>query len=109
MATFRDLATRVLQKIAVIGVGEPGSASDIEKVEDALRAVHADLRVNNLLRWTTHDIPEYAEEPYVMMAAFLCAADFGQPPNAVLWAAGLGMIQAAVSLRAAGTVHAEYF
>lgn len=109
MATVRDLALRVLQKLLVVDAAEAGAATDLGKAEEKLRAVHADLRVNKLVRWTLQDIPDYAEEPYVMMAAFLASPEFSRIPQPALWQAGLAMIQEAVSLGNAGTVHTEYF
>lgn len=109
MATATELVPRVLRKIKVLAAGEVASAEDAQLVEEKLRAVHASLKTHGLLRWTLQDIPDYAEEPYVMMCAFLVAPDFSQVAEPAYWSIGLSEIQAAVSLKAAGVVRAEYF
>lgn len=76
-ATQTDLATRVLQELKVLGVGQPASAEDLEIAKQKLRAVHASLKKDERVRWTIQDMPEAAEEPYVVLAATLAAASFG--------------------------------
>lgn len=109
MATISDLAKRTLQKLQVLAAGETPSAEDQELVVTKLMAVHAYLRKEDLLRWTVQDIPDYAEEPYVMMAAFLAAEDFGRVVSAANWQGGLSLIQSAVALPNTGPVRTEYF
>lgn len=109
MATISDLAKRTLQKLQVLAAGETPEAEDQELVVNKLRAVHAYLREEGLLRWTMQDIPDYAEEPYVMMAAFLAQEDFGRTVLPANWSGGLSLIQSAVSLPSTGPVRAEYF
>lgn len=109
MATRRELAARVLRKLMVLAAGETASAEDQQLAEEKLEAVHAALQVDGLARWTLQDIPKFAEEPYVMMAAFLGARDFGQPADGTLWAQGLGQIQAGVALGSGGPICTEYF
>lgn len=109
MATINDLAKRVLQKLQVLAAGETASAEDQELIVTKLKAVHEYLRTEDLLRWTWQDLPAYAEEPYVMMAAFLAQEDYGRAVLPQNWSGGLTLIQSAVARPVAGSVRAEYF
>jgi hypothetical protein len=109
MATKRDLGPRVLRKLTVLAAGETADADDIELVNEKLDAVHASLRTRGLLRWTLNDVPDYAQESYVLMAAFLAAPEFQRPPDATMWSAGMREIEAAVALTDVGVTRAEYF
>lgn len=109
MATKRELAPKVLRKLMVLAAGEAPSADDQLLAEEKLEAVHAALQVDDLVRWTLQDIPRFAEEPYILMAAFMAAADFERQPDSGMWAVGLRQIQAGVALKSIGTVPAEYF
>lgn len=95
MATKRDLAIRLLQKLEVVGDGQTASDSDIEIAERALDGVQALLLAEKKLKWTWDSIPAYAEFPYVFMGAFLCAADFGKPNDPGLWQIGMTMLNRA--------------
>lgn len=108
-ATKRDLGPRVLRKLSVLGAGETAEADDIDLVNEKLDAVHAALRTRGLLRWTLNAVPDYAQESYVLMAAFLAAPEFQRPPDATMWSAGMREIESAVALPNAGTTPAEYF
>ncbi len=109
MATIKDLVKRTLQEMQVLAAGETPSAEDEELVTSKLMSVHAYLRQQGLLRWTTQDIPDYAEEGYVLMGAFIAQAPYAKsvPPSS--WSLGLAAIQSGVSLPATDTVRAEYF
>ena len=71
--------------------------------------VHQSLLVDDLLRWTLSDIPAYAEEPYVYMAAYLMKPEFEQQADPSQWLFGMSQIQKAVNLRATGVTQAVYF
>lgn len=110
MATKRDLAKRVLQKLEVVGDGQTASDSDIEIAERALDGVHAQLYAERKLKWTWADIPRHAEFPYVFMGAFLCASDFGKPSDPGLWQIGMTMLNRANTAAVADAPAAgEYF
>jgi len=78
MATQTDLANRVLQKLRVLGAGQTAAPEDIAVAKQKLRAAHVSFRKDERVRWQIGQLPEEAEEPYVMMAAFLAANDFGK-------------------------------
>lgn len=109
MATMTDLAIRTLQKLQALGLDEIASAEDKQKAEEKLRVAHTFLRTQSLVRWTLNDIPDFAEEPYVMVAAYFATSDFGMADRPDLLANGMKIIQAAVNLPSAGTTQAEYF
>ena len=88
MATFNDLAIRTLQKLQVLGQDETASPADLAKAVEKVTAAHALLKAKRVLRWTQADIPDYAEEAYVLIAAFLGAADFQDIPGPVLFFKG---------------------
>lgn len=92
MATKRDLAIRLLQKLEVVGDGQTASDSDIEIAERGLDGVHALLLAEKKLKWTWDSVPIYAEFPYVFLGAFLCASDFGKPSDPGLWQVGMTML-----------------
>lgn len=108
-ATKRELGPRVLRKLLVLAAGESASADDLELVYEKLDSVHAALRTRGLLRWTINSVPDYAQEPYVLMAAFLAAPEFQRAPDVSMWASGMREIETAVALPNAGTTRAEYF
>jgi len=109
MATQTDLAIRALRKSSNLGAEEAASAPDLELALEKLRAAHVALKVKKLLRWTITTIPDYAEEPYVMMTAFLLLPEFEQKSRPELWLMGLSQIQEAVNLPSVGVTQAEYF
>ncbi len=88
---------------------EQPTAADLDKALEKIRAVHSSIRIRGLLRWTLSDIPDYAEEPYVMMAAHLAAPEFEAPPNPSAYAQGFSDICAAANLPAFTPTQAEYF
>jgi hypothetical protein len=49
--------------------------------EQAVQAVHDDLAARGKARWTIRDIPRAAERPYVMLAAYHLAPEFGVTPS----------------------------
>lgn len=109
-ATQTDLANRVLRKIRVLGQGQVADAEDLLVAKQALKAAHASLRKDERVRWTIQTIPDAAEEPYVLMASFLAAPEFGKPQNVDWWVWGEREITAIVSAPASGEpVKTEYF
>jgi hypothetical protein len=109
MATIAQLAPRVLRKLGVLGAEETASSADYELAIDKLRAVHAWLKAERILQWTMNDIPDFAEEPYVMMAAFLTTDEFGKQPRPDWWQAGVNSVVAGINLRNVGPTQAEYY
>lgn len=78
--------------------------------EEKVRAAHYSLDARGMTRWTLADIPDYAEEPLVMMAAELLAPEVGQPPLPGLYLAGEREIRRVVAMPSSGTpVAAVYF
>lgn len=49
--------------------------------EQALMDVHASLDARGKTRWSCFDIPDMADNPYVLLAANLLAPQFGMPSN----------------------------
>lgn len=110
MATKRDLAKRLLQELGVVGDGQVASDSDIEIAEQKLDAVHARLLALKKLRWTWDSIPAFAEEPYVLMGAYLAARIFGAVPDPALWQSGTALLdQANMAPISDAPTSAEYF
>lgn len=86
--------------------GATGQAMAEEKV----RGVHSDLDARGLTRWTLNDIPDYIEEPYVMIAAARLAPEVGQPSLPGMSLEGERMIRRLIALSSSGTpVQAVYF
>jgi hypothetical protein len=78
--------------------------------EQKVRAAHASLDARGMTRWTLADIPDYAEEPLVMMAAELLAPEVGQPAINGMYLAGEREIRRVVAMPSSGTpVVAVYF
>jgi hypothetical protein len=93
----------------VLAPGNDASPEDLATALEKLRAVHASLRKEELLQWTLADIPDFAEEPYCAMAAFLAGPDYMVPVPKDMWDYGMSEIRRAVQLQAVGRVTAEYF
>jgi hypothetical protein len=55
--------------------------------EQKVRAVHYSLDARGRTRWTLYDLPEWAEEPYVLMAATLLAPECGAKADPTWYAA----------------------
>lgn len=94
-----DLANRVLIKTTVLAPGEAATAEDLALARQKLAAVHESLRAHELLRWTEKDVPAFAQEPYVIMAAFLAAPEFGKPADGAAWLFGLAQIEGGIQVR----------
>ena len=98
MATVTQLGTRVLGKLKILDPTETPNAADQAKAEEKIRAAHALIKGEGLLQWTLSDIPDFAEEPYVLIASALAADDFNAPKDADWIALGVRLIQRGVYL-----------
>lgn len=109
MATLNDLAIRTLEKLQVLGQDETASPADLAKAVQKVRSVHALLKAKGVLRWTLSDIPDYAEEPYVILACYFAAPDFQVERDPEGKRMGMDMIYEAINLPSVGPIAAEYF
>ncbi|WP_224030259.1 hypothetical protein [Paraburkholderia caribensis] len=72
--------------------------------------MHASIRKDDRVRWVIQDLPEAAEEPYVYMAAYLAAPDFGQQADQTWFLWGEREINALIRTPRSGEpVRTEYF
>ncbi len=108
-ATLKELAIRTLQNMAVLGVDQIASAEDEQKAIAKLKVAHYFLKSERLLRWTLTDIPDYAEEAYVMLASFFAASDFQIAARPEWMTGGLGIIKKGINLPSQAVTPAEYF
>ncbi len=109
MATLTELAPRVLHKLKVLAANEAPSGADQQKAIEKLKAAHYGFQTQRLVQWTLNDIPGFAEEPYVQMAAFLAADDFEAPGNPAWLAYATMELQRAVNLPAIDDTPAVYY
>lgn len=93
----------------MLGQDEPASPADLQKATEKVQSVHAFLKSKGILRWTYSNIPDFAEEPYVLMAAFLGAPDFQVERDPSGWEIGLALFYTGVNMPKAGRTQAEYF
>jgi hypothetical protein len=76
----------------------------------AVLAVHRDLVARDVARWTVFDLPDYAAQPYEMLAANLLAPSFGMQANPQETLAAMALLAKYVALSPSGErVRAEYF
>jgi hypothetical protein len=81
-----------------------------DEAEDAVMAVHNDLSMRGLVRWTSQDIPEAAGTAYMMLAANLLAPSFGGQADPAAGVAATVSLARMVALGTSGeTVQAVYF
>jgi hypothetical protein len=81
-----------------------------DEAEDAVMAVHNDLSMRGLVRWTSQDIPEAAGTAYMMLAANLLAPSFGGQADPAAAAAATVSLARMIALGTSGeTVQATYF
>lgn len=99
----------MLRKLTVLSPGQDPNPEDLETAIEKLTAVHASLKKEDVLFWTANNIPDFAEEPYVAMAAFLAGPDYTKPVPIDLWQYGMSEIRKAVQLKSVERVRAEYF
>lgn len=109
-ATINDLATRVLQKLRVLSVGQTAYPEDMEIARQKIRAAHASFRKDERVRWTISSLPEAAEEPYVMLAAYLCAPEFRKQADQMWVTFAEREINAVIQTPTSGApIRTEYF
>ncbi len=76
--TLQELKYRVLLKLGVVAAGDSPNPDDGATVLLRYTALHALLRLNELVDWdVSEDIPDEFETPIVLMTAAECARDFG--------------------------------
>lgn len=109
MATLNQLGARVLRKLQVLAANEAADPADLAVAVEKLKAAHYAFRVQQLAAWTLNDIPDFAEEPYVMMAAFLAVGEFEAQAMPSWPMQATTELQRAANLPAADTTPAEYF
>ena len=93
----------------MIAANESAAPEDLEKAVEKVRAAQYLLESEGLVRWTLNDFANYAEEPLVMIAAYLGASDFDQKADPAWMAQAVTMVQRAVHLGRTYTVQTEYF
>lgn len=77
---------------------------------EAVNAVHADLSARGKVRWTVFDIPLAAEQPYVLLAAFKLAPEFGGQANPADYALAEKSLARLIALPTSGErTPVEYF
>ena len=85
-----------LARVRRVAMGGPaGQALAQQKVI----AAHGSLVAMRLTRWTLHDLPVPAEEPYVQMAAYLLAPEVDVKPDPAWWQWGEMQICRLATLR----------
>jgi len=78
--------------------------------EQKIRAVQASLSARGISRWTLASIPDYAQEPIVMMAAAWLAPDIGEAAPPTLYIEGEREIRRVTSLGTGhGTLEQVYY
>lgn len=78
--------------------------------EQAVMDVHANLDARGKARWGVHDIPDFAEGPYILMAANLVAPQFGLPADPAADVRAMRDLAQVIALGAGPEpVRADYF
>ena len=96
-----------MKRIRAIAMAGPAGQA---LAEQKVRAVHANLDARGKVRWSLFDVPDYAEEPYVFMAASLLAPECDHPPVPQWWQEGETMLARLTVLPSRGRpVRAVYF
>lgn len=72
-----------MMRVRMLAMGGPAGQA---LAEQKVRAVHASLDARGRTRWTLWDVPDFAEEPYVFMAATLLAPEIGMKADPSWWA-----------------------
>lgn len=63
-----------VQRVRMVAMGGPAGQA---LAEQKVRAVHFSLEARGRVRWTLFDVPDFAEEPYVLKAAVLLGPECG--------------------------------
>lgn len=96
-----------MARIRRIAMGGPAGQA---LAEQKVLAVHGDLDARGKVRWTLMDLPDFAEEAYVFMAATWLAPECGVEANPNWWPLAEQMLARAVSVPSARQpVVAVYF
>lgn len=78
--------------------------------EQAVMDVHSNLDARGKARWSAFDIPDFAEGPYVLLAANLVAPQFGMKPDPADEVRAMRALAQVVALPSSGDrIRAEYF
>lgn len=87
-----------------------GGAAGQALAEQKIRAVHATMDARGKTRWSLYDLPDYAEEPYVLLAAVLLAPEVDVQANPAWQMQAEADLARIVSMPTAGRpVQACYF
>lgn len=98
---------RAKAEVRMISMG--GAAAEALALEK-LQSVHSSLGARERTRWIAADIPDYAQEPIITMAAYLLAPEFELQMSPAAWVAAEGEIWRAIEVSSAGdTIKAVYF
>lgn len=94
-------------RIRMVAMGGPAGQ---KLAEQKVRAVHYDWEARGKARWTLFDIPRYAEEPYVLLAAVLLAPECGVKADPA-WTMGaeMALVRATALPSTREPVRAVYF
>lgn len=94
-------------RVRRIAMGGPAGQA---LAEQKVKAVHASQAAARRTRWTLHDLPVAAEEPYVLMAAYLLAPEVDAKADPAWWAQGEADLCRLVALPSDGRpVSVDYF
>ena len=66
------------KRVRLIAMSGPAGA---KLAEQKVRSVHASLDARGMVRWSLYDLPDYAEEPYVLIAASWLAPEVDVKPD----------------------------
>jgi hypothetical protein len=95
------------------GASAPGGVQLLNApavAEQAVMDVHANLDARGKTRWGAFDIPDYAEEPVVVLAANRCAPAFGLPVDPAADVRAMRDLAQVIALGAGPEpIRAEYF
>lgn len=75
--TAAQLATRVLERLKVVGAGETPSADDSSTVQNYYAGTFGEIEVEGLTYWDQDDIPDEAFQALSDFIAGRIAPDFG--------------------------------
>ena len=86
------------------------SSTGVAIASDKVRAVHFGLDARGLARWTLLDIPDYVEEPYVLMTASILAPEVDARADPAWFAEGEMQVRKVIAQAYVRTpMIAEYF
>lgn len=109
MATQAQLATRILHKLRILDPLETESSEDGALALEKLKAAHYTLKAQGLVRWTLADIPDFAEEAYVLIGAYLAADVFSQVKDPEWMVMGVRIVQSGIHVPIVDECYAQDF